>query len=452
MKHSIARFFVSVLLFSAPTAPAESAIKNHQLYYQEDTRVPMTSLTLVFHGGGAQQEKDETAGLAGITAKMLFRGTPSMEREVLARRFELLGADVNASASETDFTITISCFTRNVDEVLSLVGQIMNEADFPEKELELVRKQELNGLEAALQNPEGVLRKGHEYVVFNHTRFGKFGSKRAVEKITRDDVRRFFSGVRGTRVLYFAAISDIPRDELEKKLTVFTQGRRTDGFSLKPEMPYATATGREAVIFNSPGATNDRFIWSHRGLGAADDRRFDLDLIIDALGSSQGLLFDELRNKNGWCYGAYASAIRGTGRTGLITYYADPTSATSDTLIPTMLQIIRTFADNEGFQQLLARRNDTFKNRYAYQLDLRFKLASEVSRDRYGIPILDRDAYFKRIDTVTQETARKVIREVFDTTNVTMVFNGDAERIKGILKKIDPSIRVTVLEKEVLIQ
>jgi hypothetical protein len=117
-----------------------------------------------------------------------------------------------------------------------------------------------------------------------------------------------------------------------------------------------------------------------------------------------------------------------------------------------MLKIIQTFPGDAKFQQALVQRNAAFKNRYAYQLDPRFKLASEVNRDRYGIPLLTREEYYAKIDGVSLATARKMISEVFDAKNMFMVFYGDVERIKQILQKTDPSIKITVMEKEVLVQ
>ena len=188
-----------------------------------------------------------------------------------------------------------------------------------------------------------------------------------------------------------------------------------------------------------------------KGIAATDDRRFDLSLIIDALGSFEGFLFDELRNKRGWCYGAYAFVVPATTRPGRIGVYADPSLETSKDLIPELLRLFRVFQEEEGFQERLLQRNATFKNRYSYQLDLKFKLASRVSRDRYGIPILEREAYNSRIDAVTDISARKVIDELFDDRNLCMVFFGDAERIQRILAGCDSSVSVTVMEKEMLI-
>jgi predicted Zn-dependent peptidase len=193
-------------------------------------------------------------------------------------------------------------------------------------------------------------------------------------------------------------------------------------------------------------------MWSHRGIEATDERRFNLNLIIDALGSFEGFLFDQLRNKNGWCYGAYAFAMQATTRPGRIAYYADPTSETSTLLIPEMLRLLQLFPDEKDFQERLAERNATFKNRYAYQLDLKKKLSNEINRDRYGIPILTKEEYYQRIDAVTLATAKKTIAEVFDPKNITMVFYGDAERLKNILTKLDSSVKITLLEKEILIQ
>ena len=162
-------------------------------------------------------------------------------------------------------------------------------------------------------------------------------------------------------------------------------------------------------------------------------------------------MFDELRNKRGWCYGAYAFVVPATTRAGRIGVYADPSLETSKDLIPELLRLMHIFMEEEEFHKRLAQRNATFKNRYSYQLDLKFKLASRVSRDRYGVPILDREAYNSRIDAVTDISARRVIDELFDDRNLCMVFYGDAERIQRILTGCDSSVRCTVMEKEVLI-
>jgi hypothetical protein len=110
------------------------------------------------------------------------------------------------------------------------------------------------------------------------------------------------------------------------------------------------------------------------------------------------------------------------------------------------------FPEEQDFRQRLAERNETFKNRYMYQLDIKKKLWNEVNRDRYGIPILDRERYNARIDKVNYVTARKVIDEVFDDRNITMAFNGEAKRLKPILSSLEREMKITVLEKEALVE
>jgi zinc protease len=426
-------------------------ITNHHLYYEQDLRVPMTHLTLVFHGAGIQQEPQEKTGLARITSKMLFRGTPALSREAISQKFELLGAEANASVSETDFVVGISCFTKNLGVVVDLVVSIIGEASFPQQELDLLKKAELNQLEAALQDPERVLSAANQYVLYDGAGVGRMGSKKGIADILREDVVDYFSKVRAASVLYFTSISDLMKDEIERHAKRFTAGRRDDGFELKPELSFKDTSGRNAFIVQSTDAKNDRLLWTQKGIAATDDRRFDLSLIIDALGSFEGFLFDELRNKKGWCYGAYAFVVPATTRPGRIGVYADPSLETSKDLIPELLRLIHIFQEEEGFQERLSQRNSTFKNRYSYQLDLKFKLANRVGRDRYGIPILGREAYNSRIDAVTDISARRVVDELFDDRNLCMVFYGDAERIQKILTVCDPSIHCTVMDKEALI-
>lgn len=430
---------------------SRDTIRDRALYYQQDPRVPMTWLTLVYHGGGFQQEPKHLAGLARAAAKSLFRGTPSLTREAISRKLDLLGAIVEANASETDFYITISCFSKNLGEVLAVVRSAIAEATCPEEELAKVKKQELNSMEAALQEPEHVLSSANEYTLFGKNAMGKIGSRSSVANITREDVLGYLDAARRTSVLYATAITDITREGIEELLRPLFQERGRDGFVLKPEREYCDAEGLEAVIVDSKGATNDRLMWSHRGIGATDERRFDLSLVIDALGSFEGFLFDELRNKQGWCYGAYAYIMQATGRQGRIAYYSDPSSASSEKLIPALLGFLSTFQDEKNFIDRFADRNATFKNRYPYQLDLKKKLSNEVHRDRYGIPILGREEYNRRIDAVTSATARTVIGELFNPKNFTMVFYGDAERLSGIIGRLGRPVKMALLDKESLV-
>jgi zinc protease len=432
-------------------ASGHMPITNHQLYYEQDLRVPMTQLTLVFHGAGIQQEPRDRIGLARVAAKMLFRGTNALSREAIAKKFELLGAEVNANVSETDFVVAISCFTKNLETVVELVVSVIREASFPQHELELLKKSELNQFEAALQEPERVLSAANQFVLYDGAGVGRIGSKQGILSIAREDIVEFFSKVRSASVLYFSSISDLTVEEITRTTKRFSDGRNDDGFELKPEVQFREVYGRNAFIVHSPQAKNDRLIWTQKGIAATDERRFDLSLIIDALGSFEGFLFDELRNKKGWCYGAYAFVVPATSRPGRIGAYADPSLETSKDLIPELLRLYRVFPEEQAFQDRLAQRNATFKNRYSYQLDLKFRLASRVSRDRYGIPILEREAYNSRIDAVTDISTRRVIDELFDDRNLCMVFYGDAERIQKILALCDSSIKVTVIEKEALI-
>ncbi|HTX18862.1 MAG TPA: pitrilysin family protein [Bacteroidota bacterium] len=426
-------------------------VRNNDIYYEQDRRAPTTHLTMVFHGAGTQQDPEGKCGLARFAAKLLFRGTQKMGREEIARRLELLGADAGAFVTETDFVVSLHGFTKSLGEALELVATILSDAAFPEDELALLKKSELNQLEALFQDPERFLSAGHQFVVYDGKEIGKVGSREGIASISREDVLEFFRKAKASAVLYFTAISDLPEGELEQFLARIIDERRTDGFTILPEVHFTEPETRRAAIIHSAEAKNDRLIWSHAGIGAADERRFALGLVVDALGSFEGYLFDELRNKKGWCYGAYAYVVPGTTRPGRIGYYADPAQENSVLLIPELLRLLREFPASEGFLGRLRERNETFKNRYAYQLDPKFRLASRVHFDRYGVPILGRKEYNDRIDAVTIESVQRVVGELFDTSRMAMVFHGDRDRITRALAAADPEIAVTVLQKEELV-
>lgn len=427
-------------------------IKNNQLFYQQDERTPLTRLSIYFHGAGEQQEDSQVSGVAKITAKMLFRGTKKYSRQEILKTFELFGADIKASVSETDFVIALSVFTRNLDKTLLFISEIISDVNFPEEELNLVKIQSKNKLESALQDSDTVLRAGNQYVIYNGSKIGKIGSVSKILEIKSIDLQNYFEKVKSCSKIYFTSISDLSKSEIEKKMEVFILGRNTNGFVLKEEEKYKIFNKPTAYIFNSENSSNDRLIWSHDGIQMNDEKRFALSLILDALGSFEGFLFDKLRNQKGWCYGVYASAITGTNHKGKITYYSDPSSKTSKDLIPELFYLIRTFQKEKDYLEKLKLRNETFKNRYAYQLDIKYKLVSEILFYRFGIKQLSKEEYYSKINEVTEETSLQVISELFKTENMAMVFYGDAERISKIIQHTVMNIEINILDPKILIE
>jgi zinc protease len=426
-------------------------IENNTVYYEHDSRTPVTKLTIVFVGAGEQKESAETIGLAGVTAKLLFRGTSLYSLDELQAKFDFLGATISAYTSETDFIIKLSVLSRNFSETCLLLKHVLNEVTFSDEQIRLVKKQEHNRLDSLLQSNDEVLRIANKYFLYDKSFRGKSGSKSSLETLARAQIVEYFNNVRSAHVVYFSVVSDLSELAVKNTLAVLTKERASSGFLLNSETEYRTARGREAFIVDLPNAPNDRLIWSHKGIDACDPRRFALSLILDALGSFEGFLFDQLRNKNGWCYGIYAYQFPPSNKKGLIGYYSDPSDSTSSLLVPQLLQLLSSFGSHADFTQRLAERNSTFKNRYAYQQDLSYKIMSKISRDRYGIPILKKEEYFAEIDTVTESVSQKVIPEIFDHTNLTMVFYGDSKRISNIISSFDSSIPIEVHEKTKLI-
>jgi zinc protease len=428
-----------------------SHIENNMLYYEHDPRTPVTKLTIVYVGAGEQKESAERIGLASITAKLLFKGTSRYTLDEFQTTCDLLGITISAYANETDFVIKLSFLSRNIEETISLVHHVIQDAGFTKEQLQLVKKQEQNRLESILQSDDEVLQMANKYFLFDKSFRGKVGSKASLEKISREDIVEYFKNVKTAKEMYFSVVSDLNEIEIRKSLDGIKDGRITTGFILGPEKEYRTGRGKEAFIVDSPNAPNDRLLWSHKGIDAANHRRFALSLILDALGSFEGFLFDQLRNKNGWCYGIYAYQFPPSNRKGLIGYYSDPSNSTSKLLIPKLLELMKSFRNHDDFLIRLDERSMTFKNRYAYQQDLNYKIASRINRDRNGIPILTKEEYFAEIDSVTRTTALQVITDIFNNSDLTMVFYGDARRISSILASTDPSISVEIHDKSELI-
>ena len=84
------------------------------------------------------------AGLAGMTASLMKRGTSSRSAQEIHQAFDFLGAFWDIQASLDNGTFTVYGLTKHFHSLIPLVGEILQEANFPaeevEKEIEIERQ------------------------------------------------------------------------------------------------------------------------------------------------------------------------------------------------------------------------------------------------------------------------------------------------------------------------
>ena len=174
---------------SIPEAVFRKLDNGIPLFYINAGQQPVMRLELVFEAG---KWFEDTAGLSYFTGKMLTEGTKRFSAQEIATRFEAMGAFVEVNCGFDHITLIIHLLTRQLEEILPLVQEMVWQPSFLDGELQKLKDRKKQSLLVDLQKSSFVAARQFTKMVFgeNHP-YGRILEVEQVDSIHRDQLSHF---------------------------------------------------------------------------------------------------------------------------------------------------------------------------------------------------------------------------------------------------------------------
>ena len=118
--------------------------------------LPLVTASLLVKSG-SNSESSKEAGLAGMTAALLTKGTEFRSSTDIAEQIEFLGGNINSGASWDSSIMTINSMKSSLGIALSIMSDSVIRSTFPLSEVKLLKKQALDGFKVSLKQPGSLL-------------------------------------------------------------------------------------------------------------------------------------------------------------------------------------------------------------------------------------------------------------------------------------------------------
>ncbi|MFM2440114.1 MAG: hypothetical protein RLZ16_1113, partial [Bacteroidota bacterium] len=119
-----------------------------EVYAYEGGAEEVLSLEMVFFAGNGFEDKN---WVAAATNFLLKNGTNNKTAFEVNDAFEFYGAYMNRSCYNETATINLHCLTKHFKEVLPVMSELVSDAIFPEKELEIYQQNQIQRLHLNLK-------------------------------------------------------------------------------------------------------------------------------------------------------------------------------------------------------------------------------------------------------------------------------------------------------------
>lgn len=382
---------------------------NRTLVLQKDPTLPYAAVSLRFMGG-ERLLAPKDAGLGQFAATLLGKGTKTMSMQEFEAFQSNRAASLSASSGKLSFSLNLSTPSQYLGDMFTLLGQAINEPAFLDEEAARVRESQIAAITMREDQPTGLaFRRLYPFLFGDHT-YGlkSLGDKERVSAFTAGEARAFWEHQqRYPWVLSVAG--DFDRDAVIKA----AQSLPVPGAALDA-LP-APAWGKEKALdlkLDNRQQAHLMLVFPTEGVGKAE--RAGLDLLETILAGQSGLLFRDLRDKQGLGYTVTAFGWE-TKDAGTLTFYIGTEPEKMEQARQGFLKVIKdlqtTLLPDEDIER---GKNQIIANFYREQQTLKARSDEAANLLTLGQPLDANKKLMEKISAITAKDLQALAKKYLD--------------------------------------
>lgn len=405
------------------------------------TAVPMVTARLILDAG-AEHEPAMRGGLAVLTANLLPEGTATLSGPELAERMERLGAEFQASAGQNLAFVAVTALKPVFGEALGLAAGTVMAPAFPERDFERVRQQGITAHVQAQATVEGLAGEAFSRAVFAadapYSRRTS-GTAASLQTITRDDVLQWHRTMYGPANATLLLVGDLGPDEARRLAEqAFGAWQGTAARPAPSRNAVRPVAATRVILVDRPGSVQSAIRIGQASFGPDDPEYLRMAALMQVLGGAFNARINQnLRERHGWTYGAFANynTFRGAG-TVLVTSSVR-TNAT-DSAVAESVREFRRIVDEPVPTEELAGATGNMAGSFPASVQTVQGLAGRMQNLLvWGLPMDFYATYGPRLAAMTPADIAAVARGRLTPTALTVVVAGDLATIEAPIRALN---------------
>jgi zinc protease len=406
-----------------------------KVFVIEDDRKPTITFRLLIKGGALQN--GTKTGLSSFVAGLLNRGTEKRDAATFASESDYIGMRLEGVSGYDAISVSAGGLTKYTDKILDLLVDATLHPIFPADQFTKEQRKALSGLEAEKQEPARLAEKLKGKLVFGDHPYGAYRTPESVKAITRDDLVTFHKTWFVPNNATLAIVGDVKSEAIIPLVEkAFAGWEKRD--VPRPEFPAPKVqSGVTVHLVDRPGSVQSNIVLATLGPARNSPDSAELNVLNATLGGGfSGRLFQNLREKHGWTYGAY-SAFGMNLQAGEFTAGAETRNAVTAPAIQETLKEIQRLRDEPVPDEELSLQRQYNVGNYLLSLESSSRIAQRVQDiELYGLPADFYKTYARRMGDVTSAKVTELAKKYLSTENIAIVVVGEAKEIKPELEKL----------------
>ena len=409
-------------------------------------QLPVVYATLVVRSGG-EADPHKLPGLSGLVAQMLKEGTTKRTSAEIAEQIEFLGADLWASSDEENTYIGVRALADQFDVAMEILADVAGAPAFSTKELEKLKRRELDRLSLAEREPGYIARRTFYRQLYGQHPYGTVDTTpRAVKRLRRQDLLRWHREHFVGKNAFLVVAGDVDPEHVaetaKKTVGTWQAGKRSAPTYTEPPHP----NDRNILVVDRPGSVQSVIYMGNLAIARGNREWIPLMVSNQVLGgSAASRLFMDLREKRSLTYGAYSSVGERVDVGPFVAYASVRTEVTAEAL-GAFFEHLQRINQEAAAPEELRNAKRYLSDSFPLKVDTPGKLSELVVELRtFGLPDDYWDRYRQAIRQTSSSEAQYVARNYIRPSDSQVVIVGQAADFAESLQQFGP---VTVVSPD----
>lgn len=285
--------------------------------------VPKVSVVLTIQSGLAV-DPAEKAGLAQFVADAVQEGTTTRDSRKIREEIFAMGAALSAAAGQDTSSFTIRGLADTMPAMLSLLSDIVRNPTFPQSEIDLLKANTAQGLQAQLASPQFVANRSFRQTLFGSHPYARVGpTLTSVKNIDRASIADYHKTYYRPNNAFVVVTGDVTPDAafaaVEKAFGAWARGTVPP----PPTAPTPSLQGRKVVFVQRPNSVQSSISVGNFTIRRSDPRWIVMNVANQIYGGAfDSRLIRNIREEKGYTYSPQ-SVFQAMGQAGLYRAVAD---------------------------------------------------------------------------------------------------------------------------------
>ena len=243
-------------------------------------------------------------GVGEIMADQLGTGTTKLSKEEFNKKIDFLGARLSFYPQGAGAN-TLSKYST---QVISLMADAVVNPKFSAEEVNKSKERTIEGLKTKEKDAGEIARRVDNALTYGkNTALGEFVTEESINRIQLKDVQDFYKKYYAPDNAYLVIVGDVKTSEIKKLVEKEFGKWKKSGTKFAAIEPAKNLPATEINIVDVPTAVQSVIhVGNPTTLQMKDPQYFSGVIANHILGGAETRLFMNLREKNGYTYGAYS--------------------------------------------------------------------------------------------------------------------------------------------------